>query len=162
MEVCALRISQRLYWASDPQLNREGCPRLDWLAQEWGKMVWFTVRDQGGSAGVRCRCLMQQCSGAWPVLCVCTNKPSALQKSYVRAECNSEAEKCLWWAEKKISLLEGYRRTDFRPCSSDTTPTCSWIAVQQWVLSSHKGEVTAFLTVGVRKEEMGIVRCRVL
>lgn len=64
-------------------------------------MVWFTVRDQGGSAGVRCRCLVQQCSGAWPVLCVCTNKLSALQKSYVRAECNSEAEKYVGRGQRK-------------------------------------------------------------
>lgn len=80
-------------------------------------MVGFTVKDQGESAGVSEVQVLDaaQCSGGWPVLCVYKHSYQLSRKAVLRAEYTSEAEKCLWWGEKKVSVLEGHRGTEFRP-----------------------------------------------
>lgn len=153
--------TQRLQWASGLKVSREGCHRLVSLAKEWQKMVWFTVKDQGESAGISEMQVFDaaQCSETWPVLCACINTAiSSLeelcweQSNRLRTVCGGQREKTQFWKGMRdrlqVSLIWH-------------TLLCSWIAVQQWVLSSHKSEVLALLTVGVGKKEIGIVRCRV-
>lgn len=95
----------------------------------------------------------------WTMACaVCVNTAiSSLEELCLGQNITMRLRNVCSGERKKVSVLEGQRGTNFRPCSSDNTDKLLNCSSAVSVVCSQKRNST-LLTVGLRNE-MGIVRC---